>query len=81
MKTVAELRMTDATDRAACDGVVLRDAVAAYFVAERARGVSQGRILASVQGILARAERRVGSRVNQDDLAGRLVEWCVAQSA
>lgn len=77
----ADPHLTDATERVARDGVALRDAVAAYFVAERARGVSKARILAAVQRILARAERGAGSDVNQDEHAARLVEWCVAQSA
>jgi hypothetical protein len=80
MNTGAELRLTHATERAAGDGVLLRDAVCAYFLSERARGVSRARILASIQRILARAEQRTGSNANQDALAGRLVDWCVAQS-
>ena len=81
MRTGATMHLTDATERAARDGVALRDAVAAYFVAERARGVPKAKILASLQQILAQAERRAGSTVNQDEHAGRLIDWCVAQSA
>lgn len=63
------------------DRIALRDAVCAYYVAQRGTGTPLGTILQSVEEILDRAEARVaGGPVDgngQDELARQLIDWCL----
>ena len=73
----AEKLLTDATDTAVTDRVALRDAVCAYFAAERSKGGSVESVRNSVEAILIRAEVRVGKLNGHKELAEELVNWCL----
>lgn len=78
LQAEAERRLSGRTNAAANDRIKLRDAVCAFFAAERARGISIAAVQTTVEGILKRAEN--GGRDGTDDhreLARRLIEWCV----
>lgn len=75
-----EKLLSDA-DTAIKDRVALRDAVCAYFAAERERGESLDSIVTSVEDMLDRAEARASGRINghdgQRELAQQLIDWCI----
>ena len=75
-----EKLLSDA-DTAIKDRVALRDAVCAYFTAERANGASLESIVTSVEDMLDRAEARASGRINghdgQRELAQQLIDWCI----
>jgi hypothetical protein len=74
----AERHLSGKTNAAANDRIKLRDAVCAFFAAERARGISIGAVQASVEKILLRAEAGAGHRADgHRELARQLIDWCV----
>lgn len=75
----AELeKLLTKADTAISDRIALRDAICAYFNAERAIGTSLATILNSVTEILESAEKRVfGGQDGQDELAQQMIAWCV----
>ena len=66
--------LTEKTDIATSDRIVLRDAVCAYVAAERSRGVTLKRVVQTVKEILTKAEE--GTAKANEELAKQLVEWC-----
>lgn len=77
----AEGVVSDRTESAIHERIALRDAVCAYLVAERTRGVPLDVIRYAVQGILKRADARTGNGDGSDalrELARQLIDWCVA---
>lgn len=73
----AERRLSGRTNTAANDRIKLRDAVCAFFAAERARGISIAAVQITVEGILKRAEDVAGGETGHRELARQLIEWCV----
>ena len=61
-------------DAALHDRVMLRDAVCAYFTAERARGTTVRDITETLKDVLKRAD---GIEGGTEELAHRLIDWCL----
>jgi len=76
----AEQFLGEATDAATTDRIELRDAVCAYFIAQRANGVNIEVIIDAVEAILKNAEQSAGVKNDSAALARRLVDWCVASN-
>lgn len=79
----AEIRnvLSDKTNAAISTRIVLRDAVCAYVIAERARGKMLGSILRTVKEMLRSAEEAAATATNatvsrDNELAQQLVDWC-----
>jgi len=62
------------TDASSTDRIALRDAVCAYFVAERARGTSVNDFTRALKHLLRQADHGVPGVA--DALALQLVDWC-----
>ena len=62
------------TDAAVHDRIMLRDAVCAYFTAERARGATVPDITEILKDVLKRAD---GVEGGTEELAHRLIDWCL----
>ena len=74
----AERHLSGRTNAAANDRIKLRDAVCAFFVAERARGISISAVQVAVEKILRRSEVGAGYRADgHRELAQQLIDWCV----
>jgi hypothetical protein len=73
----AEKLLADSTNKAIRDRMELRDAVCAFFIAERKRGASLPTVLNSVEGIRKRAEMRVRTPNGHKELAQQLIDWCM----
>jgi hypothetical protein len=63
------------TDASSTDRIALRNAVCAYFVAERARGTSVNDFTRALKQLLRKADDGVPGVA--DALALQLVDWCV----
>ena len=75
----AEKLLSRRTNAATRDRIRLRDAVCAYFDAERARGVPAEVVEATVAQILLHAEGRAGNSGDGNRvLAQQLIEWCLS---
>lgn len=74
-------RLFSAANTAVGNRIVLRDAICAYFNAERANGTSIEKIVLSVEEMLDRAEARAAGRPagrdGQRELAQEFIDWCV----
>ena len=66
--------LSEKTEAAVSDRIKLRDAVCRYVEAEQSRGTPLHAIIATVKGILGKAEPGAGS--GSEKLAEQLVEWC-----
>lgn len=73
----AERLLSGRTNAAAKDRIKLRDAVCAFFAAERARGISIRAVQTTVEGILKRADDGAGDGTGHRVLAQQLIAWCV----
>ena len=73
----AEKLLGDSTNDAIRDRIELREAVCAYFEAERERGTPLSAILESVEGILDRAASRLGDVDGYQKFAQQLIDWCI----
>ena len=75
--SLAELNrvLSARTDAASIDHIALRDAVCAYFVAERARGTPVIDFTRALKQLLRKAGD--GGALVADALALQLVDWCV----
>ena len=73
----AEKLLADSTNNAINDRIELRDAVCAYFDAERRKGTPQSAIVDSVEAILIRAAGPLGKVDGHKQSAQQLVDWCV----
>ena len=73
----AEKLLADSTTNAINDRIELRDAVCAYFDAERTKGTSLSAIVDSVEAILTRAAGRLGKVDGHKQSAQQLVDWCI----
>ncbi|HJP60861.1 MAG TPA: hypothetical protein VJ865_12715 [Gemmatimonadaceae bacterium] len=73
----AEKLLADSTNHAIDDRIELRDAVCAYFDAERTRGTSLSAIVDAVEAILVRAAGRLGKVDGHKQSAQQLVDWCI----
>jgi predicted transcriptional regulator len=67
--------LTDKTQTAIADRILLRDAVCEYVSVEQARGTPLRGILAAIKEILRKAEK--GSVKATDALARQLINWCL----
>ena len=76
----AETFLGELTDAATRDRIELRDAVCAYFVAQRSLGAGVESIVDAVEVILRQAEKRNGVTNDSKELARQLVDWCEAES-
>ena len=74
----AEASLGDLTDVAARDRIGLRNAVCAYFLSQRSHGVTDAAIVVAVESILRQADNQAGVQNDSQELAQRLVDWCVA---
>ena len=73
----AEKLLADSTNDAIRDRVELRNAVCDYLEAERKKGVPLSTILESVEGILMRAESRLGGVDGHEKFVQQLIDWCL----
>lgn len=74
----AEASLGELTDVATRDRIGLRNAVCAYFLSQRSHGVTDAAIVVAVELILRQADTRAGIQNDSQELAQRLVDWCVA---
>lgn len=74
-------KLFSAANTAVGDRIVLRDAICAYFKAERANGTSIENIVQLVEDMLDRAEARAAGRPagrdGQRELAEEYIDWCI----
>ncbi len=78
LQAEAERRLSGRTHAAADDRIKLRDAVCAFFAAERARGTSVESVRTAVEGILEQAGRGGGDGTGDHrELASQLIDWCM----
>jgi hypothetical protein len=67
--------LSDQTDQAIADRIVLRDAVCTYVAAEQIRGTPIESVIATIKEILRKAES--DAHEASDELGRKLVEWCL----
>lgn len=74
-------RLFSVANTAVGDRIVLRDAICAYYNAERANGTTIEKIVESVEEMLDRAEARAAGRPagrdGQRELAQEYIDWCI----
>ena len=68
--------LSERTDAAGRDRIVLRDAVCAFVAAEHARGTPLPSVIHTVKKILREAEEKTTSAGANDELATQLIAWC-----
>ena len=67
--------LTERTEKAIADRIVLRNAVCAYVAVEQRRGTSLEDLIVEVSTILRKAEAEADA--SSDELARQLVAWCI----
>jgi len=68
--------LSELTDAAGRDRIVLRDAVCAFVAAEQARGTPLSGVIRTVKRILLEAKEKTTTAAETDELATQLISWC-----